>query len=267
MFVCMNLCMYMYMFAYNKTALVYTCDLQDSIIILIFKSDFSYQVDGILFDDYFYPYPDEKPFPDNATYAAYLASGGQLSRDDWRRDNVNQLIVRVKKTIGDIRPACKFGISPFGLYRPGTPEGMPSPITGFDPYSGTYADSKLWLQNGWVDYLAPQLYWTINSTGQSYPALLDWWLSQNTAGKLIYAANGVYRIEEASGDNWPISEIVNQISISRDPARRDKKSMGNILFSAKYFRDNTKNITHVFQSTVYTDPATVPITADPRNRS
>lgn len=216
-----------------------------------------YSVDGILFDDYFYPYPlPGVPFPDNDTYNEYVASGGKLRRDDWRRDNVNRIIVRVKKTISTIRPKCAFGISPFGLYRPGQADGMPPPIKGFDPYSGTYADSKLWLQKGWVDYLAPQLYWNISSAGQSYPAVLDWWLEQNTANKSIFASNGVYRMTTDAG--WPAAEITDQIEISRDQTRRDKKSLGNILFSAKQLRDNVKKITDILRCSVYTHRATVP---------
>jgi len=88
-------------------------------------------------------------------------------------------IRRVYRTIKSLRPAVKFSISPFGLYRPGSAAGMPRPVSGFDPYSGMYADSLLWLQNGWVDFLAPQLYWSVNSTGQSFPMLLDWWLHHN----------------------------------------------------------------------------------------
>jgi len=88
-------------------------------------------------------------------------------------------IERVYKTVKSVRAAAKFGVSPFGLYRPGSSAGMPRPISGFDPYSALFADSLLWLQNGWVDFMAPQLYWTVNSTSHSFPMLLDWWLRHN----------------------------------------------------------------------------------------
>jgi len=216
-----------------------------------------YNVDGIHMDDYFYPYPVATPFPDHETYARYQEQGGPLSLEDWRRANVNVMITRVLNLIKTTRPSCKFSISPFGLYRPGHAEGMPPPITGFDPYSEIYADSKLWLQQGWMDMFAPQLYWAINSTGQSYPTLLDWWLTQNPIRKHIYVANGVYRVD-VSQSNWPVQEIVDQITISRDVGRRNQLSLGNILFSAKYFRDNTKGISDIFRSSVYTHKATVP---------
>jgi len=167
------------------------------------------------------------------------------------------VIYRVLYQVKNTRPGCKFSISPFGLYRPGTPEGMPPPVTGSDPYSELYADSKLWLQQGWVDFFAPQLYWTINSTGHSYPTLLDWWLSNNPAKKYIYVANGVYCIDTTSF-NWAVEEIEAQIDISREASRRSQMSFGNILFSAKYFRDNTKGISDIFRSRVYTVKATTP---------
>ena len=174
-----------------------------------------------------------------------------MLRDDWRQDNVDQMISRVYSTIKSIRSTVKFSIAPFGLYRPEEPDGMPYPITGFDPYSQIYADAKLWLQQGWVDFLSPQLYWTINSTGQSYPQILDWWLANNPALKHIYITNGVYRIAPSSLD-WPVSEIQAQVDLSRDPSRRSLLSLGNVHFSAKYFRDNTKNITGIFNTQVYT---------------
>jgi len=215
-----------------------------------------YDVDGIHFDDYFYPYSDGTQFPDTAVYNAYVAGGGQLGRDDWRRDNVNRMVQRVYNTIKGIKSSVKFSISPFGIYRPGHSTGMPPPIAGLDPYTTMYADSKLWLQNGWLDFFAPQLYWAIAPPAQSYPTLLDWWLDNNPRARHIYAANGVYKI--ADTNNWPVSEIENQIAISRDATRRSKQSLGNIMYSAKFFRDNTKGITDAFRTRVYTNKALTP---------
>jgi len=125
-----------------------------------------------------------------------------------------------------------------------------------DPYTEIYADAKLWLQRGWVDFLAPQLYWSIDSVGQSYPVLLDYWLEWNTQSRHVYAANGVYKI--ADSNNWPITEIGNQVELSRDPSRRSLGSLGNIMFSGQFFRDNTDGIYDYFVSTVYPTPASVP---------
>jgi uncharacterized lipoprotein YddW (UPF0748 family) len=216
-----------------------------------------YDVDGVHFDDYFYPYSDGTQFPDSATYNEYVLSGGSLGRDDWRRDNVNRMVQRVYNSIKAIK-RIKFSISPFGIYRPGHPSGMPS-INGLDPYTNIYADSKHWLQQGWLDFFAPQLYWPIDPPAQSYPYLLDWWLNNNPLGRHIFAANGVYKM--ADSNNWPVSEIENQIAISRDPTRRSKQSLGNIMFSAKYFRNNTKGITDAFRTRVYTVKAFTPVMA------
>ena len=149
---------------------------QDHIYNVVMDITRRYDVDGIHIDDYFYPYPSgSTPFPDDATYAAYLIGGGTMSLADWRRDNVNRMIRRIHDGIKSVKRHVKFGISPFGIYRPGQPGGMPNPIRGLDQYSRIYADPKLWLQNGWLDYLAPQLYWAIAPPAQvsGRPALFQ----------------------------------------------------------------------------------------------
>ena len=135
-----------------------------------------YDVDGITFDDYFYPYPEKDvdgrnvDFPDDASWRKFGAASG-MSRDDWRRANVNQFIQNVDHSIHALKPWVKFGISPFGIWRP----GWPKQIQGLDTYAKLYADSRLWLANGWLDYISPQLYWPVDQREQSYPVLLQWW--------------------------------------------------------------------------------------------
>ena len=125
-----------------------------------------YDVDGVHIDDYFYPYPETDggkkiDFPDSATYARYLKAGGKLAKDDWRRDNVNKLVEALYKGVHAAKPQVRVGISPFGIWRP----GFPPSVKGFDAYAEIYADSKKWLQNGWADYVVPQLYWPIRRAG------------------------------------------------------------------------------------------------------
>lgn len=145
---------------------------QDRLIEVIEDLVTRYDLDGVHFDDYFYPYPiSGTPFPDSATYSAYQASGGTLDLGDWRRDNVNRMVKRVHETVRDLDPAVRFGVSPFGIYRPGQPEG----ITGLDAYAAIYADPVRWSEEGWVDYLAPQLYWPSTQTRQAFSPLIDWW--------------------------------------------------------------------------------------------
>ena len=138
-----------------------------------------YDVDGVQFDDYFYPYPEknaagrELEFPDDATWKKYGLASGLFNRDDWRRANVNQFVQSVYQSIKALKPWVKFGISPFGIWRPMNPPQ----IRGLDAYAKLYADSRLWLANGWLDYFAPQLYWAVEPQEQSFPALLDWWVA------------------------------------------------------------------------------------------
>jgi len=128
-----------------------------------------YDVDGVQFDDYFYPDPEkdtagrELVFPDDATWRKFGLPGGFLSRDDWRRANVNQFIQRVYQSIKAVKPRVKFGVSPKGIWRP----GYPQQIRGMDAYAKIYADSRKWLANGWLDYFSPELYWPIEPKEQS----------------------------------------------------------------------------------------------------
>lgn len=173
-----------------------------------------YDIDGMHADDYFYPYRQndadrkEIDFPDSASYSR---SGTTLSRDDWRRSNVDRFIERMYREVHAIKPMVKVGISPFGIWRP----GYPSSVVGLDAYQSIYADSRKWLQSGWVDYFVPQLYWTINSPGQSYPALLDWWLSQNSMNRHIWPGLAAYRTNSGAANQFTSSEIAEQISLTR----------------------------------------------------
>lgn len=209
-----------------------------------------YDVDGIHLDDYFYPYPiSGKSFPDNNTYAAYRSNGGRLNLEDWRRENVNQMVLRLFTGIKKIKPYVKFGISPFGIYRPGQPAG----IFGLDAYNILYADSKKWLQQGWVDYLVPQLYWRTDQSKQSYEVLLKWWTQVNTQQRHIYAGNNITKLD---GKAWKNTEIGKQILISRNLLRNF--SLGNVFFSVSSIRENRQGIANQFQQTYYSRPSIIP---------
>ena len=170
----------------------------------------SYDLDGIHYDDYFYPYPsynNDEDFPDAKQYSQYLAEGGELSIGDWRREAVNQFVKRLYQRVKQTKPHVLVGISPFGIYRPDEPQT----IRGMDQYDKLFADAKLWLNEGWLDYFTPQLYWPINQYAQSYPLLLSWWQSQNTQGRHLWPGiNAIRSFDEAGVD-----EVVNQIMINR----------------------------------------------------
>jgi len=214
-----------------------------------------YDLDGLHMDDYFYPYPVAGvPFPDEGTYNSYVQNGGTMNREDWRRDNVNRLVSRLNVGLHAVKPWIKWSISPFGIYRPGHPEGMPSPIAGFDQYTELFSDPKLWLQEAWVDVLQPQLYWQISAPNQSYQMLLDWWVAQNREGRQIYAGNFLSKVLEG----WPVSEFYEQIKISREPQHRARGSWGNIQFSAKILRELGSEYVEYFKEHIYPYPALQP---------
>ena len=134
-----------------------------------------YDVDGIHFDDYFYPYPVKNiQFPDSKSYARY---GKGEKRDDWRRENVNRLIDEVSRQIAAIKPWVRFGVSPFGIWRNKKNDSRGSDTNGLENYDALYADVILWAEKGWIDYLIPQLYWELEHPRASYATLVDWWNS------------------------------------------------------------------------------------------
>ncbi|WP_299390557.1 family 10 glycosylhydrolase [uncultured Gelidibacter sp.] len=184
-----------------------------------------YDIDGVHFDDYFYPYAsynEGKDFPDAESYQDYLTSGGTLAKADWRRAAVNTFVERVYTEIKAEKPEVKFGISPFGIWRP----GHPASIAGMDQYNELYADAKLWLNKGWIDYFTPQLYWKINQSAQSFPVLLGWWERENTQKRHLWPGMSLY----AGGDAAAIDEVINQIMITRGMVPESK---GTVHWSIK----------------------------------
>lgn len=211
-----------------------------------------YDIDGVHIDDYFYPYKSYAAgadFPDDEPWQRYLADGGTLSRDDWRRDHVNDFVERMYREVKEEDPLVKVGISPFGIYRPGHPEGIE---TGFDQYGELYADAKLWLNKGWLDYWTPQLYWPIEQEAQSYPRLLAWWVAENHENRHVWPGNYTSRIKTNGG--WKPMEIVEQIQVTRN----QEGAGGNVHFSMIALTQNRQQITDRLREGVYALPALVP---------
>ena len=213
-----------------------------------------YDIDGVHFDDYFYPYAEkdaagnEIDFPDHENWRRYQASGGKLGRDDWRRANVTDFIVSVGRTIKQIKPDIVYGISPFGIWKP-----MPElNITGFNAYDELYADARAWLQGGTVDYLAPQLYWETARKGQSFPVLLDWWKAQNIKGRFIWPGIAAYRI--GSTPTFTSGEIADQI----ERTRLARETSGAIYFSFKSLRNDMGRIQDALRNRIYKHDALIP---------
>jgi uncharacterized lipoprotein YddW (UPF0748 family) len=217
-----------------------------------------YDVDGVHIDDYFYPYPTTDragrkiDFPDSATYARYRKAGGRLGKDDWRRHNVDLFVEAMSQQVHATKPWVQVGISPFGIWRPGNPPQ----IQGFDAYAEIYADSRKWLQNGWADYLAPQLYWPIAQTAQSFPVLLDWWRSQNTKGRHIYPGLATYRIAEKSARAITTAEILAEI----DTMRARGRDLGHIHFNTSVIMKDADSVADKL-AIAYAAPALPPASA------
>jgi len=207
-----------------------------------------YDVDGIHFDDYFYPYGNGS-FPDDTTWHAYTTAGGTLSRNDWRRANVNTFIKRMYEAIKKEKVYVKFGLSPFGIWRPGSP---PS-IAGFDQYDGLFADARLWLNKGWMDYWSPQLYWPINQIPQSYPVLLGWWTRENTLRRHLWPGLFTSRLNSETG----LDELVNEIMVERGAV---PENPGHIHFSMRTFLQDSTILPAGLRRLPYRTPALVPAT-------
>ncbi len=222
-------------------------EVQDYSLRVVLDVVARYDIDGVHFDDYFYPYPEKDarqqylPFPDWSTYGRYKAAGGKLARDDWRRENVNVFLRRVSAGIRQLKPWVKFGVSPFGIWRPGNP---PS-IKGFDAYGQLYADSRQWLMDGVCDYLAPQLYWSTERTEQSFPVLLEWWTRQNPLGRHLWPG-----IAHGNG----AVEVAHQIRQSRQQLTSD----GQLHWSIKAIAQNRGGVADVLRRDLYAQKVLTP---------
>ncbi len=231
-----------------------------------------YDIDGVHIDDYFYPYPIETPnasgaegaaldgkvakseldFPDEPSWQRYVTNGGKLDRASWRRANVNKLIEALYEGIHREKSWVRFGISPFGL---GRPDRRPAGINGFSQYDKLYADAETWLQNGWLDYFTPQLYWSIRQPGQAYDVLLDYWLAQNVKGRHMWPGLFTSRIGAPTRDYQP-QEILEQIDVTRLRAG----ATGHVHFSMAALMQNRKGIGDQLRAVTYQGPALVPAT-------
>ncbi len=212
-----------------------------------------YDVDGVQFDDYFYPYKIwKKEFPDEATFRRYGQGFGDKA--DWRRHNVSQLIKMVHDSLQQHKPHIKFGVSPMGVWRNLSDDPRGSATEAGQPsYDYLGADVLAWLEAGWIDYVAPQLYWSIGHPRADYATLVKWW-SKNTFGRHLYVGQAFYKINQDTDQNWyKSSEIPNQIRLNRTFSAIS----GSVFFRAKNLMDNPRGITDSLHQ-LYTTPAIIP---------
>ena len=217
-----------------------------------------YDLDGLHIDDYFYPYPQNGDdgqrieFPDDQTFAQYQENGGKLERNDWRRDNVNRMVKAMYQTIKTLKPHVKFGISPFGIWRPGYPEY----VKGMDQYDAIYADAKLWLEKGWCDYFTPQLYWNIQNPDQSFIGLLDWWIGVTPKDRHLYPGLYTSRTADGSARAFDGEQIGQQVQWSR--IMLPDTAPGHVHFSMRAIMENRAGLRDSLPKQVYGKPALPP---------
>ncbi|TMR98631.1 glycoside hydrolase family 10 protein [Nonomuraea basaltis] len=214
-----------------------------------------YDVDGVHFDDYFYPYPGEGgQFNDKAAFTKY---GKGKSLADWRRSNVNTLIAQVDKVVHERKNHVKFGISPFGIWRNKSNDPSGSNTTGMSAYDAIYADAKAWIKSGTVDYVMPQLYWSRGFKAADYRALAPWWAEAvEGSGVQLYIGQALYRVGAKDDNAWTKpGELSAHLTLNR----KYKQVDGDVYFSAKQLLTNPLGAIDRVAKEHYGRPALLPL--------
>ncbi len=233
-----------------------------------------YDIDAVHLDDYFYPYLEEQaihrrvrrhrrwhritihqtiPFPDATSWKRYGRANGWTERDEWRRANIDAFIHDLYQQVKARKPWVEVGISPFGIWRPGSPAG----ISGLDAYQEIYADSRRWLREGWLDYIAPQLYWRLDGDEQRFTRLDAWWRQQNRLDRHVWP--GLFTAQAAGWENWPPREIEEEIDTLRALRRGTSESLGHIHFRLKsLLQGETGNVGDMLRADAYRTAAIPP---------
>lgn len=215
----------------------------------------NYDVDAIHFDDYFYPYKiKDEVFQDSVTYAQYGLP--KQSVEDWRRSNVDSLIQNTHQKIKQVKPWVQFGVSPFGVWKNKSTDHRGSNTqAGQTTYEDLYADPLLWMQKGWIDYIIPQVYWSMDYTVASHKTIVEWW-AENSSNTNLYIGNGPYKIRNNSDSAWNIKkELPNQIGLGRS----NTIVQGNAFFSAKSLMKNNDDVVKILKRKYYKRIALSPI--------
>ncbi|MGZ8537659.1 MAG: glycoside hydrolase family 10 protein, partial [Flavisolibacter sp.] len=210
-----------------------------------------YDIDALHMDDYFYPYRiPGKDFPDDASYAKY---GKGMTREDWRRSNVDSIILKLSTAIKEVKPWVKFGISPFGVWRnkDKDPEGSDTKA-GVTNYDDLYADILLWLRMKWIDYVAPQIYWEFTQPNAPYEELVRWW-NEHSYGRQCYIGLGLYKAGTTAP--WRDKSLIpRQI----ESLRQKENVHGAIYFSSNSF-DKHPWVNDFLRNNYYRLPAPIPV--------
>jgi len=217
-----------------------------------------YDVDGVHLDDYFYPYPNGHDFGDDAAFAR--SGAGFADRASWRRHNVDMLVKELRARIHRAKPWVAFGISPFAVWRNRATDPAGSPTTaGVQTYDDLYADVRKWVRRGWIDYVAPQVYWNIGFAPADYARLVPWW-SALVAGTRVqlFIGQAAYRVGTPGAWSDPL-ELSRHLAFNR----RYPRVRGDIWFSAKDVLANRLNSIGIAAARHYRHPALVPASPAP----
>ncbi|GAA2759652.1 glycoside hydrolase family 10 protein [Actinopolymorpha rutila] len=217
-----------------------------------------YDIDGVHFDDYFYPYPSgTKPFDDDATYEQY--GDGFPDKASWRRHNIDLLIQELGARIKDAKPWVKFGISPFAVWRNQAtdPEGSAT-TAGVQTYDDLAADTRKWVREEWIDYIVPQVYWSIGFAPADYAVLIPWW-SEQVAGTNVQLFIGQATYKVGTSTQSPEWSDPNEMSRHLTFNRDYPEVLGDVYFSAKDVRANRLEHMNIVLAEHYTRPALIPV--------
>lgn len=229
-------------------------DVRAYILKIILNVVDSYDIDGVHFDDYFYPYIIKgQTLKDTETFILY--NNGIADIKNWRRQNVDTLIHSLNDSIHAHKNYVKFGVSPFGIWKNKAQDPEGSDTRGGDSYYEIYADSRKWIKNGWVDYLNPQLYWSFTTKAAPFANLANWW-GNNTYGRNMYIGHGAYRINTTKDASWRNpAQLGKQIAY----IRQNENIHGSVFFSSKSLTKNPLGISDTLSNNYYKFPALPPL--------
>ncbi len=204
----------------------------------------NYEVDSIIFDDYFYPYTvwetdgDGKSvaavFDDASSFASYGEEGETL--EDFRRANVNDLVKEVYETVKKADPGCRFGVAAFGIWQNDDGKNGGSLTSGLESYGELYCDTLAWCKGGYVDFIAPQIYWKTSDLQASFKVLASWWNEKlKDTGVDLLISHAAYRYADESFDP---GEMAKQLEY----ASQLSEYKGSLFYSYAAFRDDSQDI-------------------------
>ena len=227
-------------------------EVRDYIVEIILDVVRRYDIDGIHFDDYFYPYPGEEALPDSLTFQKYGADRFDHI-EDWRRDNVDQLIRTLNEEIHKVKPHVKFGVSPFAIWRNQKEDPRGSHTNGFTSYDGLYADVYKWMKEGWMDYVNPQIYFPFHYPPAAFEKLLKWW-DENNFGIQVLIGQAAYRALEGKNgwEDW--SQLPRQVR----ELRLKEHIGGSVFFSSRSLLDNRAGFSDSLRTDLYRHQALPP---------